>query len=115
MANSASTLLRIVNGNLPQENGWSDTWEDFFLNGMKHMFSLNLERAGPCQEFQNLIPGLLQKVILRLLRPLETGGKSITPALVHGDLWFGNAVLAENFAPIVYDPSSFHAHNECKI
>lgn len=82
---------------------------------MKHTFSLNLERAGPCQEFENLIPGLLQKVIPRLLRPLETGGNSITPALVHGDLWFGNAAVAEDFAPIVYDSSSFYAHNECKI
>lgn len=70
------------NGNLPQENGWSDTWEDFFLEGMKHTFIVNMERAGPCQEFQNLIPGLLQKVIPRLLRPLETRGNSITPALV---------------------------------
>lgn len=79
------------------------------------MFILNLERGGPCQEFQNLISSLLQKVIPRLLRPLETGENSITPALVHGDLWLGNAALAEDFAPIVYDSSSFYAHNECKI
>lgn len=65
---------------------------------MKHMFNLNLERVGPCQEFQNLIPGLLQKLIPRLLRPLETGRNSITSALVHGNLWFRNTAVAEDFA-----------------
>jgi protein-ribulosamine 3-kinase len=27
----------------------------------------------------------------RLCRPLETGGRSIRPHLIHGDLWDGNA------------------------
>ena len=30
------------------------------------------------------------KVIPRLLRPLETGGRQIKPSLVHGDLYSGN-------------------------
>lgn len=79
------------------------------------MFSLNLKRAGPCQKFQNLIPGLLQKVIARLLRPLEIRGNSIISVLVHGDLWFGNTGPAEDFALIIYNPSFFYTHNKCKI
>ena len=33
------------NGDLPQENAWTTTWEEFFANGFKHMIALNLERG----------------------------------------------------------------------
>ena len=57
---------------------------------------------------------LFRKVIPRLLRPLESGGRSISPSLVHGDLWYGNAgIINELGEGIVYDPASFWAHNEC--
>ncbi|PGH13783.1 hypothetical protein AJ79_03483 [Helicocarpus griseus UAMH5409] len=32
----------------------------------------------------------IDKVVPRLLRPLQTGGRSIKPTLCHGDLWDGN-------------------------
>lgn len=103
------------NGNLPQENGFTDTWEEFFANGLKHMFRLNSEAAGPSEELQDLIPSLFEMVIPRLLRPLETGGNSIVPSLVHGDLWCGNAAVKRtDNAPLNFDPASFWAHNECK-
>lgn len=103
------------NGNLPQENAWQDSWEKFYVNGLRHMFALNEEAGGKCEELENLLPGLFEKVIPRLLRPLETNGNTVVPVLVHGDLWCGNAsVRLEDDAPIIFDPSSFWAHNECK-
>lgn len=103
------------NGNLPQENGFTDTWEEFFVNGLKHMLRLNFEVAGPSQQLEDLIPSMFEKVIPRLLRPLETGGNSITPSLVHGDLWCGNAAVdITDDSPLVFDPCCFWAHNECK-
>lgn len=103
------------NGNLPQENGFTDTWEEFFVNGLKHMLRLNLEAGGPSQELEDLMPPMFDKVIPRLLRPLEIGGNSVVPSLVHGDLWCGNAALtSEDEAPLIFDPSCFWAHNECK-
>jgi hypothetical protein len=63
-----------------------------------------------------LLPALFDKVIPRLLRPLESNGRKVEPSLVHGDLWYGNAaVIDETGDPIVFDPSSFWAHNECKM
>lgn len=103
------------NGNLPQENGFTDTWEEFFVNGLKHMLRLNFSAAGPSEQLEGLLPGIFDKVIPRLLRPLETGGNTIKPSLVHGDLWCGNtAVDTENDSPLIFDPSCFWAHNECK-
>jgi len=103
------------NGDLPQENGYTDTWEEFFINGFKHMLNMNIERGGPWEEMENLKSGMLSNVIPRLLRPLETGGRSVIPSLVHGDLWCGNAAVdTQTGLPLIYDPSSFYAHNECK-
>jgi protein-ribulosamine 3-kinase len=103
------------NGNLPQENGYTDTWEEFFVKGFKHMLTMNIERGGPWAEMESLKTDMVTKVIPRLIRPLETEGRSIRPSLVHGDLWCGNvAVDTQTDLPLVYDPSSFYAHNECK-
>lgn len=85
------------------------------MNDLRHMFTLNFKAAGPSQELEDLMPGLFEKVIPRLLRPLESGGNTIIPSLVHGDLWYGNvAVTVAEDASITYDPSCFWAHNECK-
>ncbi|OCL02753.1 hypothetical protein AOQ84DRAFT_348674 [Glonium stellatum] len=104
------------NGDLPQENGYTDTWEEFFVNGFKHVLNLNIQRGGPWEEMERLKPDMLSKVIPRLLRPMETGGRSIRPSLVHGDLWCGNAAVdMRTNLPLIYDPSSFYAHNEYEL
>jgi len=104
------------NGNLPQDNTWSTSWEKFFDKGLRHVLKVREERAGPDAELNSLLPALFDKVIPRLLRPLETGGRTIVPSLVHGDLWCGNAGIIDEATSegIVYDPASFWAHNECK-
>ncbi|KAL4993331.1 hypothetical protein BDV10DRAFT_199696 [Aspergillus recurvatus] len=35
------------NGDLPQDNSYTDTWEQFFINGFKHVIKLNIIRGGP--------------------------------------------------------------------
>lgn len=58
---------------------------------------------------------MIEKVIPRLLKPMETNGRSIKPSLVHGDLWYDNAAVdTATDRPLIYDPASFYAHNECK-
>ena len=104
------------NGDLPQDNDYTDTWESCFTNGFHHMINLNLERGGPWQEIEGLRLDMVSKVIPRLLRPLEVNGRSVKPSLVHGDLWCGNAAVdAATNLPLIYDPSSFYAHNECSV
>ena len=104
------------NGNLPQDNTWADTWLDFFINGFEHILGVNVERGGPWEEMEHLKPDMISKVIPRLLKPMEIGQYSVEPVLVHGDLWCGNtAVDIELNRPMVYDPSSFYAHNECEL
>ncbi|KAL1880561.1 hypothetical protein VTK73DRAFT_5574 [Phialemonium thermophilum] len=105
------------NGDLPQDNTWNDSWESFFANGLRHILKIREERAGPCPELDALLPGLFEKVIPRLLRPLETGGRKVKPSLVHGDLWCGNAAIVDENTEegIIFDPASFWAHNEYEL
>lgn len=101
------------NGNVPQDNGWSDSWEEFFTRGFKHMVKQFHERAGKDDELDQILIPFYEKVIPRLLRPLETGGRKIKPSLVHGDLWYGNTALTvESRVPMVFDSCAFYAHNE---
>ena len=66
-------------GNLPQDNTWCDTWEEYYIRGMVRMLQLEQDSQGPCQEFAELQEPMFKKVIPRLLRPLETGGRKIVP------------------------------------
>jgi fructosamine-3-kinase len=50
--------------------------------------SLNLANEG----VDDLFDALCNKVIPRLLRPLETGDNCIQPCLIHSDIWSGNCM-----------------------
>lgn len=78
------------NGNIPQEIRWTDTWEECFVNGTRRDFELEREARGPNDELEALVSPLFEKVIPRLLRPLESDGRVLKPCFVHGDLWHGN-------------------------
>ena len=105
------------NCDLPQDNTWCDSWETFYANGLRHVLKVREERAGRNTELEELLPALFDKVIPRLLRPLESEGRRIKPSLVHGDLWCGNSGVIDNETGdgIVFDPSAFWAHNECML
>ncbi|TGO18929.1 hypothetical protein BPAE_0361g00050 [Botrytis paeoniae] len=101
------------NGDLPQKNDYSDNWESFFTAGFRHMLDINTSRAGPSEELDALLPIFFEKVIPRLLRPLEG---NIKPSLVHGDLWYGNAgVNTLEDKAVIFDPGCFYAHNEYEL
>ena len=77
---------------------------------------LNEEKSqGPDEEMQQLCDKVLTKVVPRLLRPLETGGRSIQPRLVHGDIWDGNvSTSTETDSPVIFDATCIYGHNESK-
>jgi len=103
-------------GNLPQEVGWESSWETFFAKSLWHALELEIKAKGPDRELDALLPVLFERVIPRLLRPLETNGRSIKPSLVHGDLWYGNSGRDSNTgSSIIFDACCFYAHNECEL
>lgn len=102
-------------GNLPQNNKWEASWETCFTKSMRQALDLELEAKGPDPEFNTLIPVLFEKVIPRLLRPLESEVRFVKPSLVHGDLWYANSGIdVDTGESLILDACSFYAHNECK-
>ena len=106
--------ITTYNGTLAQDNTWTETWEEFYSRGMKRMLQLEKEARSPSEELEAISGPFLEKVIPRLLRPLETDGRSIEPVLIHGDLWIGNVSTRKDTGePMIFDSSAFWGHNEC--
>lgn len=102
-------------GNMYQDVTWCDSWEELFSRAMRAFVKQEHEVHGPSQELEELLPAFFDKVIPRLLRPLQNKGRTIKPVLVHGDIWYGNiATNPKSDSPIMFDPAVFWAHNECK-
>lgn len=102
-------------GNLPQFVGWEESWEVFFAKSMRYALDLEIGRKGASEELDVLSRALFERVIPRLLRPLESDGRKVKRSLVHGDLWYANAgVDVGSGEPLVFDACCFFAHNECQ-
>lgn len=95
-------------------NTWEEWWWKLYQKQYARTVQLDLDRNDPSPEFKLLADLTLQKVIRRLLEPLQTGGRSIEPCLVHGDVWDENAATDMNTGePFVYDAASFYGKPEC--
>ena len=102
--------------NIPNDNSWQSSWETFFAQLMKRMFEIEGKAHDGDDEFEELKEGLLGKVIPRLLRPLETGGRSIRPCLIHSDLWPGNCMPdADTDTIMLFDSCAYWGHNESDL
>lgn len=71
-------------------NDWTDSWEEYFARQIRSDVAYACGIHGEDTELDELTDILVDKVIARLLRPLQTGGRNIKPSLCHGDLWDGN-------------------------
>ncbi|KAK0666953.1 Fructosamine kinase-domain-containing protein [Cercophora samala] len=95
---------------------WQSSWSALFRDILAYTVFLSQrqnEGHGSYEEFERISDLILEKVIPRLLCPLE--GK-IKPCLIHGDLWDENSATdAVTGKPFVFDPMAFYAHNEYEI
>ena len=104
-------------GHLAQNNRATNTWEECFSNNFRHFSDLVRDIEGfDNAAFATLSEAMLSKVIPRLLRPMETGGRTITPVLLHGNLLLENTSTSlKTHGPIILNPSTFYGHNEYEI
>lgn len=104
------------NGTVQQYTSWTSSWETFYIKSLKAAFELEREVHGASEEMDELLPSLYEKVCPRLLRPLETEGRTLVPCLIHGDLWDGNVAVHHKTAqPYIFDASAFWGHNEYEL
>lgn len=102
--------------NVPNDNTRKSSWEDWFAQAMKQMFQIEELAHGKEDELDVLKKDIFEKVIPRLLRPLETGGRPIKPCLIHSDLWSANSMPDAHTGEIfIFDSCGFWGHNEAEL
>lgn len=103
-------------GKIIQPNTWDASWSSYFTGLISLFFDCDMDFNGPDPEYEREFAHLKQHVIPRLLEPLQAGGRTLEPCLIHGDLWQENIGMNEETdEPMIYDPSAFYAHNEYEL
>lgn len=102
-------------GIIPQVNEWTKDWVSFYS---RHRLDVTIRSLLSDHSDRNLheLWSSLQLKVDRLFMDYEyrgSGEGEITPALLHGDLWSGNAAqLSDGSDACIYDPASFYGHSE---
>ncbi|MBN4073018.1 fructosamine kinase family protein, partial [Crocinitomix catalasitica] len=95
-------------GSLQQQNERKTTWTDFLLT---QRFEPMLKMA--------MDSGHISSSELAQFSKFERHAVDIwpeePPALLHGDLWSGNYLPAENDEPCIIDPAVYYGHREIDI
>ncbi|PPJ55939.1 hypothetical protein CBER1_03571 [Cercospora berteroae] len=109
-------------GATPQDNSYSSSWADFYANQrIRAITKQARDRNGADKDLETLTEQLCDQVIPRLIGDGHlNNGKGVTPVVVHGDLWSGNASTGQlpgMSAPeaVVYDSSACYAHSEFEL
>jgi len=93
-------------GTTDQKKGWEDNWIDCFLNLRIIPQLLILKSSTLDKEIINKVKEKIKSELLNH-KPIN--------ALVHGDLWSGNAGMDKNGKGVIFDPASWWADNEVDI
>ena len=93
-------------GTTDQKKGWEDNWIDCFLNLRIIPQLLILNSKILEKETINKVQEKIKSELLNH-KPIN--------ALVHGDLWSGNAGMDKSGKGIIFDPASWWADNEVDI
>jgi len=96
-------------GASPQRNGWSDDWLAFWRERRLHP---QLRMAA-----RNRLPSRMIDRGERLMADCEAffRGYEPKPALLHGDLWSGNAAALADGTPVVFDPATYVGDREADV
>ncbi len=95
-------------GSLPQQNSYCDSWSEFF----------STQRLGPLSESacrKQLLPSSLMAHFERLYARLPEIFPEEQPALLHGDLWNGNYMIADKGTACLIDPAVYFGHREMDL
>ncbi|MEA5576530.1 fructosamine kinase family protein [Anabaena sp. UHCC 0451] len=93
-------------GSTPQINTWKSDWIEFYTqHRLGYQFQLAKQRGGHFPLQDKLIASI----------PKLLADHQIQPALVHGDLWGGNAGFTIDGEPVIFDPATYFGDREVDI
>ncbi|KAL4786744.1 Fructosamine kinase-domain-containing protein [Aspergillus varians] len=116
-------------GDTKQPNRRCESWAEFYANErLLTVLRTSEERNGRDAGLRSLVERTATTVVPALLGDGHLGydrsgqGQGVTPVVVHGDLWSGNADRGrivgsgrkadEEVGDVIYDPSACYAHSE---
>ena len=109
-------------GDTPQDNTYSSSWADFYANHrLRFIMNQSKKSNGSDKQLESLVEQTCTKVIPRLIGDAHlNNGKGVTPVVVHGDLWSGNASRGTlpgmtEAEDLVFDSSACYAHSEFEL
>ena len=89
-----------------QPNNWQENWLVFWQKQrLEYQFGLAKRRG---ESFPQ------QQALLAVLPELLAGHNPL-PALVHGDLWSGNAAITATGEPVIFDPATYYGDREVDL
>lgn len=93
-------------GETHQPNDWQESWLTFWRDQrLGYQFRLAKRRGGSFAQ---------QELLLEALPELLAGHDPV-PALVHGDLWSGNAAITTAGVPVIFDPATYYGDREVDL
>ena len=93
-------------GSTPQINNWMDNWADFFAKQrIGYQLKLAKRRGGSFPDVDRVVDAVRNSLLDR--QP--------EACIVHGDLWSGNAAIATDGAPVIFDPATYYGDRETDI
>lgn len=103
----------VVSGIMEHTVTWTPSWVTSFAAQLQDVIRYDTETNGLWPDLDAACRQLIDAVIPRLLGALQSGGREITPTLIHGDLWERNVGIdMETGKSIIFDAGSTYAHNE---
>lgn len=108
--------IQTYDGARIQSVGWDDSWTSFFSKLLAEAYRQDTETNGVWLELDIAYKRVQSHLVPRLIGALESEGRSVTPMLIHGDLWDGNlGVESETGDPWIFDCAAYYAHNEMEL
>ena len=112
-------------GDTAQDNSFKEDWAEFYAeNRLMAILRESERKNGKDQELRQLVEKTASTITPRLLGTTHlNNGKGITPVVVHGDLWSGNASVgvignsdtATGPEDVIFDSSACYAHSEYEL
>jgi fructosamine-3-kinase len=95
-------------GSLPQRNSENRNWADFYREKrLLPQMKLAESQGKLTKRIKSGFEGLFRE--LEHIYPIEK------PSLLHGDLWSGNLMVAQNGSPCIFDPAVYYGHREMDL
>ncbi|KAK7753406.1 hypothetical protein SLS62_004697 [Diatrype stigma] len=108
--------IQTYDGSRTQAVGWQDRWTPFFAQLLAEAYRQDTEANGTWPELEAAYQRVQSHLIPRLIGALEADGRSVTPVLIHGDLWDRNVGVEQNTSdPWIFDCGVYYAHHEMEL